>query len=155
MRTEQYVSDSQEELEYLKLGIKIQSTASELLHFASGILRPFKITFQQYNVLRILKANMPQAVSVKFNSDQMIDSNSNGSRLVDKLVSKKLAIKVASEKDRRTMNVQITPTGFALVNEATLVLEAQIIHKMQSITTDEAQIINNLLAKLSYFSPSV
>jgi DNA-binding MarR family transcriptional regulator len=155
MRTEQLVSHSEEQLEYLKLGIKIQARASELLHFASGILRPYRITFQQYNVLRILKAKAPHAVSVKFISDNMVDSNSNGSRLVDKLVSKKLAIKLASEKDKRTLNVQITPSGLALVNEATLYLEAQIINKMQSITIEEAKIMNTLLAKLSYFSPSV
>ncbi len=151
MRIDQHVSDSPEQEEYLKLGIKIQSTASELLHFASGVLKPYKITFQQYNVLRILRSKSPNAVSVKFISDNMIDSNSNGSRLVDKLVSKKLAVKLESEIDRRTINVQITTSGITLVNEATLVLEAQIINRMQSITTEDAKIMNAILAKLSYF----
>ena len=135
--------------EHIQAGINIQVSSSILLNFVSAILKPYKLTFQQYNVLRILSDDIPNPVSVKKISSKMIDRNSNASRLVDKLVEKKLALRNASPVDKRITNISITEKGVDLVNAATLELEGKFLERMSLISKDEVKILNALLEKLT------
>lgn len=148
MRTDQYISDTNTKDVYIQLGITIQTTASRLLHFTSSELKPFKLTFQQYNVLTILRGASPNGVSIKSICDKMIDCNSNGSRLVDKLVNKGLAIRKESVTDKRIVHVLITDAGLSLINEAITHLEIKFIERMQAIDHQEAKMLNLILEKL-------
>ena len=148
MRTDQYIRDDTDKDEYIQLGINIQTTASQLLHFTSGILKPFKLTFQQYNVLFILRGASPNGMSIKSICDRMIDRNSNCSRLVDKLVNKGWAIRKESRTDKRIVHVVITDGGMLLMNEAIIHLEIKFIERMQAIEHQEAKMLNLILEKL-------
>ena len=135
--------------EHIQAGINIQVSSSILLNFVSVILKPYKLTFQQYNVLRILRDGTPNPVSVKEISSKMIDRNSNASRLVDKLVEKKLALRNASPVDKRITHISVTEKGVDLVNAATLELEAKFLERMSLISKDEIKTLNALLEKLT------
>ena len=148
MRTDQYISDENIKDEYLLLGVNIQTTASQLLHFTSSVLKPYKLTFQQYNVLIILRGACPNGVSIKSICDKMIDCNSNGSRLVDKLVNKGLAIRKESATDKRIVHVIITDAGLLLMTEAIINLEIKFIERMKAIDHHEAKMLNLILEKL-------
>lgn len=148
MRTDQYISDENIKDEYLLLGVNIQTTASQLLHFTSSVLKPYKLTFQQYNVLIILSGACPNGVSIKSICDKMIDCNSNGSRLVDKLVNKGLAIRKESATDKRIVHVIITDAGLLLMTEAIINLEIKFIERMKAIDHHEAKMLNLILEKL-------
>ncbi len=148
MITDQYISDNNNKDEYIQLGVNIQTTASQLLHFTSSVLKPFKLTFQQYNVLIILRGASPNGVSIKFICDKMIDRNSNGSRLVDKLVTKGWAIRKESGTDKRIIHVLITDDGILLMDEATINLEIKFIERMKAIEHHEAKMLNSILEKL-------
>lgn len=148
MTTDQHNSDDNNKDEYIQLGINIQTTASHLLHFTSSVLKPFKLTFQQYNVLIILRGASPNGVSIKSICDKMIDGNSNGSRLVDKLVIKGWAIRKESGTDKRIIHVLITNQGMLLMDEAIISLEIKFIERMKAIEHDEAKMLNFILEKL-------
>lgn len=134
--------------EHIQAGINIQVSSSILLNFVSVILKPYKLTFQQYNVLRILNDDAPNPVSVKKISSKMIDRNSNASRLVDKLVEKKFALRNASPVDKRITHISITEKGHDLVSAANLDLESKFIQRTSLISKDEAKMLNALLEKL-------
>jgi DNA-binding MarR family transcriptional regulator len=53
-----------------------------------GLLKPFELSPQQYNVLRILRGQFPNPIKVNGIIERMLDKMSNASRLVDKLLLK-------------------------------------------------------------------
>ena len=148
MTTDQYFNDDNDKDEYILLGVNIQSTASQLMLFTSSVLKPYKLTFQQYNVLIILRGASPNGISIKSICDKMIDRTSNCSRLVDKLVHKGWAIRNESDKDKRIVNVIITDAGLLVMNEAIIDLEIKFIERMKAIDHQEAKMLNSILEKL-------
>lgn len=108
MKIEDEIKQSKFHSEYQKLAINILFTNQWLTTNTTKILKPFGISPQQYNVLRILKGQSPNAISVSNIMDRMIDKMSNTSRLVEKLRQKELIERVTCEKDRRQVDVKIT-----------------------------------------------
>ena len=112
-----------------------------------SILAPEDITFQQYNILRILRGSFPKPLSTLQIRERMLDRMSDTSRIVDRLVAKQLVKKVICSKDRRLVDVTITEKGQNLLKK----LDAQVNHFediMDNLTEKEAAIISNLLDKL-------
>jgi DNA-binding MarR family transcriptional regulator len=50
-------------------------------------------------------------------TERMLDKMSNASRLVDKLLEKKLVLRRECPKDRRAVDIIILPAGLALLEE--------------------------------------
>jgi DNA-binding MarR family transcriptional regulator len=133
--------------EQISTGNNILYTSAKMVLFLSNVLKPFNLTFQQYNVLRILrKTEMP--LSVKGITVQMIDPSSNCSRLVDKLVSKSLVSRLESETDKRIVNVVLTESGIELADSAAAVISAQVKSKLDTFSDDDLKRLNNILDKL-------
>jgi DNA-binding MarR family transcriptional regulator len=81
------------------------------------LLKPFGLTVQQYNVLRILKGQQGNPMTVLAITERMLDKMSNASRLVDKLLEKKLVLRRECPKDRRAVDILILPAGLDLLKE--------------------------------------
>lgn len=110
-------------------------------------LKPYRLTLPQYNVLRILRGQYPDAITVNTIIDRMLDKSSNASRIVDKLVEKKLAEKKYNNKDRRAADVKISKNGLKLLGVIDR-QEEKWIKEMKTLTTKEAKLLNELLDKL-------
>jgi DNA-binding MarR family transcriptional regulator len=80
-------------------------------------LKPFNISPQQYNVLRILRGQHPKPVSVNLITARMLDKMSNASRLVEKLRQKGWVDRKLCKKDRRRVDVLITDKGLEILRE--------------------------------------
>ena len=78
-------------------------------------LSPEDITLQQYNILRILRGSEPEPISTLKIRERMLDKMSDTSRIVDRLVIKKLVVKKTSAVDKRLVDVIITPEGKKLL----------------------------------------
>ncbi|MDB2442741.1 MarR family transcriptional regulator [Flavobacteriales bacterium] len=78
-------------------------------------IKPFGVSSQQYNVLRILRGQFPNSISSGDLHSRMIHKMSNASRLVDKLVEKGYVIRVVNANDKRNILVSITDLGLRLV----------------------------------------
>ena len=111
-------------------------------------LKPFNISWQQFNILRILRGRNPKPATVKLLSERMIDKMSNASRLVEKLRNKGLVERTACEEDRRQVNIVITPAGLELIAKASEAIEVNISHILQTISPKEAKQLNGLLDKI-------
>ena len=129
-----------------KAVVNLNFTASWLSGAQSEMLKPYGISIQQYNILRILKGMHPKPATVKVLIERMIDKNSNASRLVDKLLKKNLLERNTCPRDRRRVDVMITEAGLNLVNEITRNMKKNKIFK--SLTNEEAILLSDLLDKL-------
>ncbi|MFA9220808.1 MAG: MarR family winged helix-turn-helix transcriptional regulator [Sediminibacterium sp.] len=102
---------------YQKLGINILFTAAWFGEINRIALKDFDISLPQYNVLRILRGQKGQAISVAGLCERMIDKSSNASRIVDKLETRKLVSRRVCDNDRRQVDVVITEMGTSLLGE--------------------------------------
>jgi DNA-binding MarR family transcriptional regulator len=92
-------------------------TGNWIVQQQQELLKPFGLTVQQYNVLRILRGQHGNPMTVLAITERMMDKMSNASRLVDKLVEKKLVLRRECPKDRRAVDVLILPAGLALLDK--------------------------------------
>ncbi len=147
MKIEDEIKQSKFHSEYQKLAINILFTNQWLSANTTKILKPFGISPQQYNVLRILKGQSPKAISVSNIMERMIDKMSNTSRLVEKLRQKELIERVTCEKDRRQVDVKITKKGLDLLEKVKTEMNA-FKTISDNLTEKEANTINDLLDKM-------
>jgi DNA-binding MarR family transcriptional regulator len=133
--------------EHQKMLINIFFTSSWLSSKHSCTLKPYGISVQQYNILRILRGQHPNPVTINLLIDRMLDKNSNASRLVEKLRLKKLVERAVSLDDRRAVNVVITQKGLALLTELDK-QEELFLKDLKNLSAKEAELVSNLLDKL-------
>jgi DNA-binding MarR family transcriptional regulator len=146
MKTDIASNLDDKEQEFVQFGVNIQTIASILLYQANVILKPYNLTFQQYNVLRILISAEKKEVSINYISARMMDKNSNGSRLVDKLEKKGWVKKQESLIDKRTVNVQITESGVRLLDVVYKMILTEYLEKISKVISfDETKMVNSIL----------
>ena len=130
--------------EKIKALINIKYTANWLDGIGNELLKPFKISVQQYNILRILKG-AKEAITVNTVKDRMIQKSPNSTRLMDKLCDKNLIERMRCENDRRVVYVKITAQGLELLDN---INTTEFDNQMNSITEKEAKILNTILDKI-------
>lgn len=101
--------------EFEKLAVNILFTASWLDTIHIQRFKPFGISPQQYNVLRILRGAAPKPMMLGDIASRMIDKNSNATRLVEKLRLKNLIKREICDNNRRQVDITITPKGLELL----------------------------------------
>ena len=122
-------------------------TADRLSYRTNSILKPFDISKEQFNVLRILKGQKNKPISLHSVSERMISQSSNATRLVEKLRVKGLVNRNQCPSDRRQVDIMITEKGVKLLETVNpLVLEDG--NRMRSLSEKEAQQLNELLEKM-------
>ncbi len=133
--------------EYQKMLINILFTSGWLSSKHTCNLKPYGISTQQFNILRILRGQHPKPATVNLLIDRMLDKNSNASRLVEKLRIKKLVERAVCPEDRRAVNVIITQKGLNLLEELDK-KDSAIFKELKNVSEKEATTINTLLDKL-------
>ena len=133
--------------EYQKMLINILFTSGWLSSKHTSNLKPYGISTQQFNILRILRGQHPKPATVNLLIDRMLDKNSNASRLVEKLRIKKLVERAVCPEDRRAVNVIITQKGLNLLEELDK-KDGSIFKELKNVSEKEAATINALLDKL-------
>ncbi len=134
--------------EFIKAEINLSYTTSWMGKCKAEILKPYNISWQQFNILRILRGMNSKPASIKLLMDRMIDKMSNASRLVEKLKSKGYVRRQESAIDRRQVDILITSEGLELVNKVSILIENQLSAKFETITNEEAVELNRILNKL-------
>jgi DNA-binding MarR family transcriptional regulator len=132
---------------YHKATVNLIFTGKWLIHFHSKLLKPYYLTIQQYNILRILKGRYPKPTTVKLIRERMLDRMSDASRIIELLREKQLLARNINNDDRRKMNVVITQKGSALL-EAIAQENERMDRKLATLNEDEIIQLNGLLDKL-------
>jgi DNA-binding MarR family transcriptional regulator len=133
--------------EYHKVTINILYTYSWLNSIHLKVFKPHGISTQQYNVLRILRGQLPKPASISLIQDRMIDKMSNASRLVDKLNLKNLVERKKCDIDGRQVDVIITKKGLELIDIIEEYIDAAEVN-LKTITIKQAKELNRILDKL-------
>lgn len=147
MSLENDIKQSNFKSPYSKAIVNIIYTNNWLQSLQVKIFKPFDLTLQQYNVLRILRGQYPKPTTVIAIIERMLDKMSNASRLVDKLLAKELVIRKLCPHDRRAVDVIITEKGMNVLAEIDL-LQSQWEVKLHGLDESEALQLSNLLDKL-------
>ena len=88
--------------ERIKALLNIKYTANFLDTIGNDIMKPFKISEQQYNILRILRG-AGKAITVNTVKERMVQKSPNTTRLMDKLCKKAFIERSRCENDRRVV----------------------------------------------------
>lgn len=128
----------------VKALINIIYTANWITSLQNDFFKPFGISPQQYNILRILRG-AGEPLKVQVIKERMLERSPNATRLMDKLWSKNLIDRLACPEDRRVVHIEITKGGLKLL---------EIIEKdfkedlLENLTDKEAISLSDLLDKI-------
>ena len=147
MSIEQDIKQTNFKSPYSKAVINVLYTNNWLQSMQVEIFKPFDLTLQQYNVLRILRGQYPNPITVIAIIERMLDKMSNASRLVDKLLAKDLVMRRLCPQDRRAVDVIITEKGLELLEEIDA-LQSQWESKLHGLSEREALQLSELLDKM-------
>jgi len=128
----------------VKALINIKYTSNWLNSKENDFFKPYGISPQQYNILRILRG-AKERVKVQIVKDRMIERAPNATRLMDKLCDKKLIERERCEHDRRVVYVKITNQGLELLK---MIDENKNLSFLENLTEEEAITLSNLLDKI-------
>lgn len=145
MKIEEEIKQVKFKSPHQKAVINLIFTAGWLQSQQQNFFKPFGITNQQFNILRILKGQHPKTISGTEIKSRMLDKNSDVSRLLDRLAAKGLINKQTCPKDKRAADVSITQAGLGILGE--LDKKQKLIDTVLQLSEREAEELSNLLDK--------
>lgn len=110
-------------------------------------LKPYEISEQQFNVLRILRGQKDKPANLSTINERMVTKMSNTTRLVDKLILKNYVKRWVCESNRRKVEILITPQGKAILEKMDKVMEDVEKEILKNFTKKELEELNVLLDK--------
>lgn len=128
----------------VKALINIKYTANWLSSNENEFFKPYGISPQQFNILRILRG-AEKPIKVQIIKDRMIERAPNATRLMDKLCEKELIKRLPCDHDRRVVFIKISLKGLALLKAIDSTLKLDFLDKL---TDKEATQLSDLLDKL-------
>ena len=147
MRLEDEIQQQKFKSEQQKAVINLLYTSGFLVNLFSDKAKAFDITRQQYNVLRILKGQLPKSASINIIKDRMLDKMSDASRIVERLRIKGLINRQTSSIDKRVVDINITEKGLDLLEKMAPEIDT-IDSAFKDFSDEELIRFNNMLDKL-------
>jgi len=128
---------------------EIMRTSNLLEHGFTNLFNKYELTSSQYNILRILNGVEGKTITAGTIKERMINPKSDATRLIDRLVQKKLVTRNVSLKNRRQINVGITQSGISLIQR----IDADLKEKLSAfndsvLSQDEKTFFIEYLSKL-------
>lgn len=112
------------------------------------VLKPYGLSGEQFNVLRILRGQKNAVVNMNLIQDRMLTKNSNTTRLIDKLLNKELVTRAVCTDNRRKMNIKITQKGLDVLNELDVKVLVHENKFTDNLNLEELNQLNALLEKI-------
>jgi len=131
-----------------KVVLSIMYSHLKVMEKLSEVFKPYDLSPEQFNVLRILRGQYPDLAQMSLVQERMLTKNSNTTRLIDKLLLKKLVTRKVNEQNRRIVLVGITEAGLELLQELDKKVDIQENTMTKNLTEEELETINLLLEKL-------
>lgn len=130
-----------------RTNLNILYTQNLLNEDFNEILKPFDLSPEQFNVLRILRGQKGKPINMCDIQERMIAKTSNTTRLVDKLLLKGLVTREVCSENRRKMEITITKKGLDLLLELDPYVEQHDMKFAKNLSKDELELLNTLLEK--------
>ena len=130
-----------------KVILNVMYTQNVINDKFSELFKPYDISSEQYNVLRILRGQKGTPANMCVIQDRMIAKSSNTTRLIDKLLLKDLVTRNICPNNRRKMEITITEKGLQLLID----LDPKVVQHEQlfasNLESQQLTQLNNLLEK--------
>lgn len=149
MRLEDEIKQSKFKSNRQKTVINLIYSSGFLINYLNDKAKSFDITRQQYNVLRILKGQLPKSASINLIKERMLDKMSDASRIVERLRVKQLVERTVSASDKRAVDITITPKGLTLLEDMEPAV-GSVDDLFKDFTDHELETFNSLLDKMRY-----
>lgn len=147
MRIEEIIKTTFPMAQEKKALLNVMYTQNVIAEKFSELLKPFELSAEQFNVLRILRGQKGNAVNMCTIQERMIAKTSNTTRLVDKLLLKDLVLREICPQNRRKMEITITAKGMELLKQLDPLVEAHEKKFGNNLTPNELEQLNILLEK--------
>lgn len=134
--------------EYQKLFLNLVFTSNWLQHMDIERLRPYGLSPQQFNILRILRGAGGQKMSMGQVLSRMLDRSPNATRLTDKLIAKGLVERERCQEDRRVVHLRISAKGEELLESMEEETDRLFSIVGKKLTQAEARAVNRALDKI-------
>ncbi|MAG18784.1 MAG: MarR family transcriptional regulator [Flavobacteriaceae bacterium] len=126
----------------LKAGSKVEEHIGE-------VLKSFDISLQQFNVLRILRGRKGIPANLQTVQKRMIHKMSNTTRLVDKLILKKLVVRKTCKENRRKIEITITDKGLDVLSNLDTKIQKTEATILKPLNLEEQKTLRNLINKIT------
>lgn len=147
MRIEEIIKTTFPMAQEKKALLNVMYTQNVIADQFNELLKPFDLSAEQFNVLRILRGQKGNAVNMCDIQERMIAKTSNTTRLVDKLLLKGLVLREICPQNRRKMEITITPKGIELLKQLDPLVEAHEKKFGNNLSEKELAQLNTLLEK--------
>ncbi len=131
-----------------KTVINLAYTANYVSDKLNEAIKPYDISIQQFNVLRILRGQKGKPANLFTIQERMINKMSNTTRLIDKLILKNYVERKVCEKNRRKVEILITNEGLAALSKIDSLITSTEKEILKVLSEEEIESINQILDKL-------
>jgi len=147
MKIEEIIKSTVALDEAKKVILNIMYTQNVINDNFSEILKPYDLSGEQYNVLRILRGQKGCPANMCVIQERMLAKNSNTTRLIDKLLLKDFVTREVCPENRRKIEVLITQKGLDVLNELDPIVNQHEQLFADNLKKEELEQLNNLLEK--------
>ena len=126
----------------LKAGCKVEECIG-------NTLKSSDISLQQFNVLRILRGRKGIPANLQTVQKRMIHKMSNTTRLVDKLIVKKLVVRKTCKENRRKIEITITDKGLEVLSQLDTKIQETEAIILQPLNLEEQKTLRSLINKIT------
>jgi len=127
--------------------IHITLIHNKIYEVVGNALKPFEVSLQQFNVLRILRGQKGKPANLSTLNERMVTKMSNTTRLVDKLLAKGYVDRNVCPSNRRKVEILITKSGSEVLSKMDRVVAEAEYDIVQHFTKQELEQLNLLLDK--------
>lgn len=147
MKIEEVIKSTVSLSDAKKVVLNIIHTEMLINENLNEVLKPYDLSPEQYNVLRILRGQKGKPANMCIIQERMIAKTSNTTRLVDKLLLKEFVTRNVCPENRRKIEVTITEKGLKILEDLDPKIDDHENNFAQKLTSEELRILNNLLEK--------
>jgi len=148
MKLEEELQMSTIQDQHHRATLNVVFTGAWMADRMNTLLKPFGISEQQYNILRILRGQKGAALNLQDISSRMIHKMSNTTRLVEKLRLKGLVERHICTENRRKVLISITQNGLAIIEKIDVEVQKSNKNLSTKFTKEEATTLAILLDKI-------
>lgn len=130
-----------------KVILNFSYTQNVIIDKFNEILKPFDISREQYNVLRILRGQKGCPANMCIIQERMLSKSSNTTRLIDKLLLKNCVTREVCPNNRRKMEILITQKGLDVLTDLDPIVLAHEQLFANNLSAEELILLNTLLEK--------
>ncbi|NDP26812.1 MAG: MarR family transcriptional regulator [Flavobacterium sp.] len=130
-----------------KIILNVLYTQNIVTDKLNEVLKPYDLSGEQYNVLRILRGQKGNPANMCVIQERMLAKTSNTTRLVDKLLLKNLVTRNVCPENRRKIEVLVTQKGLDVLSVLDPKVKEHENSFSKNLNSEELELLNQLLEK--------